>query len=777
MVRGAHRELMMKTRSPDGVPTEVYLSFVASLFGNRKTLFTGMIVHVVTYAAVYAKSGDAFYIYLTGIFACVCLFRIYWFGRFDRTDKNALSRSDIAEWELRYLYGGVATTTILGIGSGYSIYFLRDSFCELACISVTLASMVSVVGRNYGSSKAVNLQTLSACVPIMIGFLLVGDPYMAVLAVLLVPFLLTTRMMANGVREFLYNYVIASREVSLIADRFDTALNNMPHGLFMVDGNNRIQVANRKACELLHLGNQESLKDCDLDVVLRYGSRHTFVDGSLPSLIQRQLTQLTDGSLSRTLVEFSENLFLEFTASRRPDGVVVLIFEDVTPRIRAERRILHMVRYDPLTGLPNREFFVESVQDWFRRHGGGGRVGFLILDVDEFKHVNDMKGHVTGDRLLCRVADELQRIVGDETIVGRLMGDQFVLFFPDEKGLDLGERIRATHAAICGSYEVDGTTFRVNFSAGYVILGSDEFRQEEWQIKVDLALFEAKSRAKGSCVAFEQEMDARYVERQKLKVDLREAVEKGGLHVVYQPMYRPDGTHIECCEALVRWVHPERGSIPPNVFIQIAEEMGIVSEITRFVLQQACADCASWPDDIGVSVNLSVQDLRNENILSVVADALGRAGLPASRLHLEVTEGSLLDELGVARSVLTHLRGRGVTIAIDDFGTGFSSLSYLDNLPVDVIKIDRSFVRNISEEARGFKLLRGIVHLSRELDLRIVVEGVETEDQLMLLNKYQCADLIQGYVFSVPLPSRSLLGLMEALANKSAATQRQKMIV
>ena len=436
-----------------------------------------------------------------------------------------------------------------------------------------------------------------------------------------------------------------------------------------------------------------------------------------------------------------------------------------------------MVRYDPLTGLPNREFFVESVQDWFRRHDGGGKVGFLILDVDEFKHVNDMKGHVTGDRLLCRVADELQRIVGDATIVGRLMGDQFVLFFPDEGGVDLDARIRETHEAICGFYEVDGTTFRVSFSAGYVVLGSDEFRQEEWQIKVDLALFEAKSRAKGSCVAFEQEMDARYVERQKLKVDLGEAVEQGGLHVVYQPMYKPNGTRIECCEALVRWVHPERGSIPPNVFIQIAEEMGIVSEITRFVLQQACADCASWPGDIGVSVNLSVQDLRNENILDVVSDALGEAGLPASRLHLEVTEGSLLAEMGVARSILTHLRSRGVTIAIDDFGTGFSSLSYLDNLPVDVIKIDRSFVRNISEEARGFRLLRGIVHLSRELDLRIVVEGVETEEQLMLLNKYQCADLIQGYVFSVPLPSKSLLGLMEALASKSAAMLRQKKMV
>ncbi|WFS00093.1 putative bifunctional diguanylate cyclase/phosphodiesterase [Rhizobium tumorigenes] len=761
----------MKPQDPNGVPTDVYLSFVSSLFGNRSTLFTGMIVQIMTYAAVFSKSGSHFYLYLTAVFIAVCAYRIYWFHRFDISDKAAMSREDIALWERRYLYGGVSTTTLLGIGSGFAVLVLQDMFAEIACVAVTLASMVAVVGRNYGSSKAVNLQTISVSVPISLGFLLLRDPYMQLLSVTLIPFVLTTRSMATGVREFLYKNVIAAREISLINDRFDTALNNMTHGLFMLDANNRILVVNRKACELLHLTNQEQLKDCELDVVLRYGVRTSFIDGSLPGLIQRQLAQLVDGSLSRTLIQFSENLFLEFSASRRGDGVVILIFEDVTSRIRAERKILHMVRYDALTGLPNREYFIDRVKESILARAKPGTIGFAVLDIDEFKHVNDIKGHIVGDHLLAMIAARLKREAKGVALVARLMGDQFVVFFPNEDdAADLDQRIRMLHAAIGGNYEVDDTTFRISVSAGYVIIGSQEFRPEEWQIKADLALFEAKSRSKGSCSAFEEEMDERYIERQKLKDDLREAIEKGQLHVVYQPMFLPDGSRIDCCEALSRWNHPERGMVPPDTFVQIAEDMGIVSGITHHILDLACHDCMTWPETISVSVNLSVQDLRSSAIVSVVRKALAGSGLTPARLHLEVTESCLMDELATVGAILTELRSMGITIAIDDFGTGFSSLSYLDSLPIDVVKIDRSFVRNITEDERRLKLLRGTVNLSRELGLQIVVEGVETQDQLHLINQYHCADFVQGYVFSKPVANATLLSMVAVLDAKRAAT-------
>lgn len=759
--------LLMRIQSPNAVPTDVYLSFVSSLFGNRQTLFTGMIVHILTYAAVYAKTGDQFYVSLTAVFVAVCIFRIYWFQKFDSTAKAGLTHREISLWENRYLWGGVTTTAILGVGSAYAIAFARDQFAILACVAVTLASMVSVVGRNYGSSRAVNLQTLTACLPIMVGFALVSDPFMVAFAGLLIPFLLTTRMMANGVREFLYNNVIASREKAELVDRFDMALNNMPHGLFMLDANNRILVVNRKACELLKLGDQERLKDCDLELVLRYGARHTFIDGSLPTLIQRQLAQLVDGTLSRTLIQYADDLFLEFSASRRPDGVVVLIFEDVTARVRAERRVLHMVRYNALTGLPNREYFSELVQERLAALPLDQAVGLLVIDVDEFKHVNDMKGHVAGDRLLFEIAQRLEDTAGYEAIVGHLMGDQFVVFLSQPSAPDAIEAaIRKLHASMRGNYDVFGSQMRISFSAGALVTPRSQLRMEEWQIKVDLALFEAKFKAKGTCAFFEQEMDARYVDHQRLKVELRDAVEAGGLSVLYQPMYLPDGSMVECVEALSRWIHPERGAIPPGSFIQLAEEMGIVSDITQFVIRRACLDCASWDADISVSINLSVHDLRNDRIVGVVEDALTESGLDPQRLHLEITESCLVEEPATVHSILTTFRNRGITIALDDFGTGFSSLSYLDTLPVDVVKIDRSFVRNICEDTRRLKLLRGTVNLTRELGLGIIIEGVETEDQLELINRYRCADLIQGYVFSVAVPASHVAALAEDQARR-----------
>lgn len=761
----------MKARAANTVPTDVYLSFVSSLFGNRQTLFTGMVVHILTYVAVFHKTQDPYFIYLSCAFAIVFAYRIFWFIKFSAVDKSAWNVIDIRRWEIRYVLGGGATAAILGVGCGYSILAYEDTFVELACISVTMASMVSVVGRNYGSRLAVNLQSLACCLPIIVGAIFSDDPYKVLLSIMLVPFVLTTQVMAKGVREFLYENVIATREMRKIADSFDTALNNMTHGLLMLDPQNRIQVINRKACELLHLGERNRLKNCDIDVVLRYGVRHTFVDGSMPALIQRQLTQMIDGSISRAVMQFSDDLILEFSASRRPEGGVVLIFEDVTARARAERKILQMVRFDALTGLPHRNYFAELVKDRIDHRTSSGPVGFLVLDVNDFKHVNDVKGHLTGDRLLLAIANRLSAAAGSDVLTGHLVGDQFVLFLADAADpIELEARMRAIHVQAAGDYEVDGSTFRVNFSAGGVMMLSEDLRMDEWQIKVDLALFESKSRGKGAFTLFAEEMDARYIERQRLKSDLRAAVESQSLNAVYQPMFKPDGSRIECCEALSRWTHPEKGAIPPNVFIQIAEEMGIVSDITRFMIRQACRDCMTWPEHIAVSVNLSVHDLRDGAIADTIIEALAETGLPASRLHLEVTESSLMEELSAVRALLEMLRAKGITIAIDDFGTGFSSLSYLDTLPIDVVKIDRSFVRNIGEDARRLKLLRGIVNLSRQLDLEIVVEGVETEDQLALINKYNCGDLIQGYLFSMPVASEKI----RALSNEAEKRPLQR---
>jgi diguanylate cyclase (GGDEF)-like protein len=758
----------MNSNEQGALSIDVYRSFVGSLYENRRTLLVGMLSHVVTYLLVFAKTSDPFYLGCGFCIALIWAVRTTGMRQFDRIDIAALSHDGIRRWENRYNIGAVCATVTLGTACGYSILVSRDAFAELACISVTLATMVSIVGRNYGSARAVIIMTLSACGPIIIGLLATQDRFMALLAVLMVPFIVTTWQMAKGVREFLHRNVVAAREIATIAERFDLALNNMTHGLFMLDEKGRILVVNKRACELLNLGDQERLKDCHLDAVLRYGVRHTFLEMDQAKQVLRQLDELTKGQRSRALIPFSDDLYLEFAARNRPNGGIVLIFEDVTARVLAEKKILQMVRFDALTGLPNRDYFSDLVQNALAERKRPGKVGYMVVDVAEFKHVNDTRGHIVGDRLLAAIAERLKRLSADKAIVARLMGDEFVLFFPNEGNRrDLEARMRGLHSQLRGAYQADGFTFNISMSAGYVILPSTDFRIEDTQIKADLALFESKNRNKGGCTAFEAQMDATYLDRQALKADLREAVDKGGLSVAYQPMFVPDGTRIECCEALARWNHTERGPVSPIVFIPLAEEIGLVTDITRFVLRQACRDCMTWPGHMSVSVNLSVLDLRSSEIISVVTETLAETGLPPSRLHLEVTESCLMEETAKVQTILQELRARGITIAIDDFGTGYSSLSYLDALPLDIIKIDRSFVRNIREDARRFKLLRGTVNLSRELGLKTVIEGVETTDQLALINEFKCADLVQGYVFSAPISSQAVEALTETLERSS----------
>lgn len=748
----------MKQMEAKTLPTDVYLSFVSSLFGNRGTLVTGVVVHVVWCFIVFSSTGSVFYLAMAASFMAVFAYRMVGFAKFDKMDKQSLSRREIAKVECGYVVGAALTALLLGIASGYALLVLQNTFAAFTCIAMTLGSMMSIVGRNYGSRHAVDYQTMACCLPIMGACLLSGQLHLALMSLLLIPFGLTTRSMAMGVRDFLYENVIATRDITVIAGRFDTALKTMAHGLVMLDGDGKIEVINRQARDLLHLDPVAEVKDRDLVTVLQ---REAAVAPS--EAIMWQVARLAEGAQRRALLQFGDGRHLEFSASHRSDGGVVLIFEDVSARVATEEKILHMVRFDALTALPNRGYFSELATGKLQTVDENALAALLVLDVDGFKHVNDMRGHVVGDRLLAFIGMRMAALAGDDVVAGRLIGDEFVLLImggADRAALE--QRIRDLHARIQGSYPIGDLRLTVSMNGGCVIDGAGGFDMENWQIRADLALNDAKSRGNGTLTFFREEMDARYVEEQKLRADLRQAIEDRGLYVVYQPMYRPDGSQVECFEALVRWKHPEKGLIGPNVFIPLAEDMALVSQITRFVIEQACRDCASWKRPIPVSVNLSIHDLQNSDLVAYAADVLSKYGLEPSRLHLEVTESCFMNEPVAVSAILNLFRAKGVTIAIDDFGTGFSSLSYLHSLPLDIVKIDRAFVKDIEGEPRHLKLLSGIVHLSRELGLKVVLEGVETEGQLALINQHDFADLVQGYVFSPPVPADAI----EELASK-----------
>jgi diguanylate cyclase (GGDEF)-like protein len=457
----------------------------------------------------------------------------------------------------------------------------------------------------------------------------------------------------------------------------------------------------------------------------------------------------------------------------------VLLFEDITERVKAEERINYMAHYDTLTGLPNRAYFTEQVEADLerRRHHGDKRPNdmamLMIVDIDDFKHVNDTMGHLIGDRVLIETSERLGSVLGKDSLVARLGGDEYVVYRAG--GVQLSDTVTDPEAILGGfrgPFEVEGEVFSVNVSVGVVTLvdGSDDL--DALMTKADLALYKAKALGKGRSQVFHDEMDTDYRYRQRLKAELKQTVADGNLSLVFQPIVDLKTRRVVSCEALARWHHPELGSIPPSLFIPIAEETGLISDITRWVLKTATAECMNWLPHVSVSVNVSARDFRNADVEAMVLNALSQSGLAPERLEVEVTETALIDEKDTATKILSALGKRGIGIALDDFGTGYSSLSYLQALPFTKLKVDRSFVMDIATNPRSLKLLTNVAQLGKDINLTVTAEGVETEEQLALIQAHTKVDTIQGYLFGIPLPKREvaeLMARMEGAARREAS--------
>lgn len=737
---------------------EAFLSLAGALHRHRWPQLGGALVSILCFAVVWGRTQSPAFAALTLAGCAVFLARLWLTLGLGRLDVSTMTPETARRIERVHILGSGLTAALLGGGAGYGIVAGIDGFSVFICISVIMGLMVAVAGRSYGSPLGVDVQVAFLVLPPAVAGFVNGDVSVLVMCLLLVPLGFETRAMAAGIRSAIGRSAAAASRLGTIVERFNAALDTMPHGLIMLDANRRVQIANRRARAFFSRPGPEGLPAGALMPAALEGEGEVAA-----AAFGRRLGAFLDSDFERMQIPLPGKTYLEFDGAPRDDGGAVVIFEDVSARVRAEEKILHMAKFDALTGLPNRHHFAEQVRLALERLPGGAPVGFLLVDVDDLKNVNDVRGHAFGDRLLTEIGRRFAALTDAETIAARMISDQFGVFFFGRDGDEaaLKARILRLHAALQGSHAVGEVLLPLSYSGGYVIVANREAEIEEWQVKADLALSEAKGRSRGLCVGYAREMDERYIASRRLKADLRQALEESGLTTMYQPMYSPDGQRIECCEALVRWTHPQRGPVSPDVFIRMAEDMGVVSTITRFVLEQACREAMRWPERIAVSVNLSAHDLRSHAIVDLVAETLTSTGLCPSRLHLEVTESCLMDEPLAAGALLAELRAMDVTIAVDDFGTGFSSLAYLDTLPLDVVKIDRSFVRNVTSDGRRLKLLKGTVNLVRALGLNVVVEGVETPEQLAVIVENGAADLVQGFVFSRPLPPDQALALMQ----------------
>lgn len=430
---------------------------------------------------------------------------------------------------------------------------------------------------------------------------------------------------------------------------------------------------------------------------------------------------------------------------------IVGTYIDITERKASEQRIAYIARHDALTGLPNRTVFHEHLEQRLAEvRRGRGQAALLCLDLDRFKTVNDTLGHPAGDELLCQIAQRLRTTVRESDVVVRLGGDEFAIIISHldhaHQASKLAQRVID---AIGQPLDLGGVLVTVGVSIGIALAPSSGDAPEVLFKNADLALYRAKDFTHGTFCFYEAGMDAAVESRMQLELEMREAVLCGGFALHYQPILRLIDHKTVGFEALMRWPHPTRGMIAPDAFIPVAEETGLIVPLGSWALQQACREAASWPDDLRIAVNVSAIQFQQPGLEESVLSALAASGLAPNRLMLEITESILVQDADAVTACLHRLKGFGVLIALDDFGTGYSSLSYLRRFPFDKIKIDRSFVREISDPGAA-AIVRAVVGIAKELGATVTAEGVETNAQLEQVHREGCTD-VQGYFFSRPL--------------------------
>ncbi|HEX4408415.1 MAG TPA: EAL domain-containing protein [Xanthobacteraceae bacterium] len=460
-------------------------------------------------------------------------------------------------------------------------------------------------------------------------------------------------------------------------------------------------------------------------------------------------------------------------ARRVPYGskqAVLVAVVDVTERKAAEARIAYMAHHDALTGLPNRILFHERLNELLARvRRTGESLAVHCLDLDHFKGVNDTLGHPIGDELLQTVAKRLGHCLRDTDTVARLGGDEFaVVQFPLRGPHEASALANTLIDVVSKSYEVHGHEFVVGASIGIALAPSDGDSADALLRNVDMALYRAKAEGRGSAHFFEPDMDRRIQARRVLELDLRKAFANGEFELYYQPLVSLDTDAISGFEALLRWRHPERGMIAPAEFIPLAEEIGLIVQLGEWVLRQACTEAMRWPSDLKIAVNLSPAQFRSRGVIKAVLTALAYSRLAADRLELEITESVLLGETEANLATLHQLREIGVRISMDDFGTGYSSLSYLRCFPFDKIKIDRSFVSELSERPDCVAIIRAVAGLGMSLGIATTAEGIETPEQLARVRAEGCTE-VQGYFFSPPRPASEINGIIARSGRKCAA--------
>jgi diguanylate cyclase (GGDEF)-like protein len=545
--------------------------------------------------------------------------------------------------------------------------------------------------------------------------------------------------------------------------RLDAAVNNISQGLCMFDAKGRLVICNAPYARIYNLPERLLKPGTKLEEILGHLFDHGMsTEGDRDAYVSWRRNVIARGEYGKNIHELNGRMIM-MQHHPMADGGWVSTHEDVTEQRQQEARIQHLARHDALTELPNRNQFLEQLAAAEPALERGEKAAVLYIDLDDFKAVNETLGYAIGDKVLKQASARLWGTTRETDVLARLAGDEFALLLrPVHTPADAAAIAERIIEAMVAPFVIDGQQIGLGASVGIAMAPEDGETSDRLMKNAHLALHRAKSEGRSTYHFFERGMDAAIQQRREIEAGLRRAMEGGELRLMYQPLLGLKQNRVVCCEALLRWDHPERGAISPMEFIPVAEETGLIVQIGEWVLQQACRAAAEWPAEVRVAVNLSPVQFKNRRLFETVQAALRKSGLPPSRLELEITESLLLADNEPTLDTLHRLRALGVRVSMDDFGTGYSSLSYLRSFPFDKIKIDRSFMRDLGVTRDSLAIVKAVIGLGQSLGMETTAEGVETEEQLAAVRAQGC-DEVQGFLFSRPL---TLPALRELLGNQ-----------
>jgi diguanylate cyclase (GGDEF)-like protein len=647
-------------------------ALIDSLFEAPGTVLTGIVFSGIAAAMTALKTGQTLIWVFVPLLLLAGAVRAFDLQQY-QARKSTLTAEEAAQWQKRYQIGAMIQAATIGLWCSTTLLSSDDAVVHMICLSVTTGIVAGGAGRAYGRKSIFRLQAMLLFGPTVIALALHGTPYYIAMSVVCAAFLLAVMQLSANLHRIFMRAVVAREREAALAGQFDTALNNMPHGLCMFRADGRLAVMNHRFSEMMYLPD---------DFVKRGVTASEIIDacvlgGSISVASGKIILCEIEDSQARDIIttdpDSERGRSLSWTFQPMVGGGAVVLLEDITQRRNAEAKISHLARYDELTALPNRLNFRDEIGRLLASQNDTTQLSALLfVDLDQFKQVNDTLGHPCGDQLLCAVAGRLREMLRPEDFVARFGGDEFLVFQQSVKSHeDAAGLARRIVDRLSERYKIDNHLVEIGASVG-IAMTEPGVSADTLLKNADMALYRAKADGRGTFCFFRHEMAQTVEARRILELDLRKALANEEFELFYQPLVHLKSGKITACEALLRWNHPVRGTVSPTDIIPVAEDMGLIVDLGRWILRKACKECMKWPEHVNVAVNFSPQQFHQRDVLSEVRYALEVSGLPARRLEIEITESSLLRNTQLTHDTLSQLRSLGVRISLDDFGTGYS---------------------------------------------------------------------------------------------------------